>query len=117
MATFRGIAAVGTAVLAVVEDAWARDPCATDALQTALVALEAAPAQAAAALAAIPAMMTSLRTRKTRARVRNRRKLTTSTNSKLPCAASCWKREHVQSLLLQRPTYSMSSATSEALLA
>lgn len=40
MSTFRGISAVGTGVLAVLEDAWARDAFTTDELATSLVRAE-----------------------------------------------------------------------------
>jgi hypothetical protein len=40
MATFRGVAAVGTGVLSLLEDAWARDPFVGDDLGTSLVGAE-----------------------------------------------------------------------------
>jgi hypothetical protein len=40
MATFRGLAAVGTGVLALLEDAWARDPFVGDTMETDLVRAE-----------------------------------------------------------------------------
>ena len=40
MATFRGIAAIGTGVLSLLEDAWARDPFVADTLETSLVSAE-----------------------------------------------------------------------------
>lgn len=40
MATFRGVAAIGTGVLALLEDAWARDAFVGDTLETSLVRAE-----------------------------------------------------------------------------
>ena len=40
MATFRGIAAIGTGILAMLEDAWVRDPFVPDTLDTLLVSAD-----------------------------------------------------------------------------
>jgi len=40
MATFRGIAAIGTGVLALLDDAWARDPFVADTMETSLIRAE-----------------------------------------------------------------------------
>jgi hypothetical protein len=40
MATFRGLAAVGTGVLTLLEDAWARDPFVADTMETSLIRAE-----------------------------------------------------------------------------
>ena len=40
MATFRGLAAVGTGVLSLLEDAWARDPFVADSMETSLIRAE-----------------------------------------------------------------------------